>query len=268
MIWTGRTKEIRMMKRLIPDKNVMVTREEHDILSHEKAYVRMDAGCLWVYLLDDGVRVGAAFIGPASFAVDAIAETDVGAMGESVVGTLDGIQFFIGPNALESISRAATSEDLQRHDFANEEALVSSIESAIVEQFNGDTKKTKLDKKEKSSIFLGKDSDGKSVVLVMGDDRGLVFTHGKNVFVLGKDNMVSVSRSGVAITNKDGKNLIVGKGGIVGLDNFLDIGPIVTRSVTDAMKGLRGLKSLKSMKRGMKGWPYSWDDVDDFDWDD
>ena len=256
------------MKRLVPDNNVMTTTEEHDILSHDKAYVRMGAGCLWVHLLDDGVRVGVAFVGPSEFAVDAIAETDVGAMGESVVGTLDGVQFFIGPNSLESISQEVTTEQLQSQGFADEAALVRTIETAIVEQFNGDTKKTKLDKREKSSIFLGKDSDEKSVVLVMGEDHGLVFTHGKNVFVLGRDNMVSVSRSGVAITSKDGKNLIVGKGGIVGLDNFLDIGPIITRSVTDSMKGLRGLKSLKSMKRSMRGWPYAWDSVDDFDWED
>ncbi|MFX1485149.1 MAG: hypothetical protein ACFFCP_18365, partial [Promethearchaeota archaeon] len=72
----------------------------------------------------------------------------------------------------------------------------------------------------------------------------------------------------VVVSNSDGKQIIVGKNSIVGLDNFLDIGPIVTRSVAGAMKGLRGLKSLKSMKHSMRGFPYTWDNVDDFDWKD
>ncbi|MBE0525400.1 MAG: hypothetical protein IH631_00555, partial [Candidatus Thorarchaeota archaeon] len=80
------------------------------------------------------------------------------------------------------------------------------------------------------------------------------------------DNMVSVSKSGVVITNKDGKQLIVGKGGIRGLDSYVDIGPIVTRSVAGAMKGLKGLKSLKPMMQSMSSFPY--ENVDDFDWKD
>ena len=77
-----------------------------------------------------------------------------------------------------------------------------------------------------------------------------------------------MSKSGVVVSNKDGKQIIVGKAGVIGLDNFLDIGPIITESVTSAMKELKGLKSLKSMKHSMKGFPYAWDDVDDFDWED
>jgi hypothetical protein len=267
MILIGRNEERSKMMKLVPDTNVMVTTEEHDIISHEKAYVRMQAGCVWVYLLEDGARVGVAFMGPSRFAVDAIAETDVGAMGESVVGTLDGVQFYVGNHSLEDTSGPATSSHLGAQGFNSAESLVSAVKVAIEDQLNGHKNKTKIDKKPTSKIFLGRDADKKSVVLVI-DGKGLVFTHGKTAFVLGDNNMVSVSKSGVAITNREGKNLIVGKGGIVGLDNFLDIGPIVTRSVSDAMKGLKSLKSMKSMKRSMRGFPYTWDDVDDFDWED
>ena len=82
--------------------------------------------------------------------------------------------------------------------------------------------------------------------------------------VVGDDNMVSVSKSGVVITGKNGKQLIVGKGGIRGLD--LDIEPIVTRSVASAMKGLKGLKAMKPMMRAASSYPY--ENVDDFDWKD
>ena len=48
------------MKNLKPDTNVMVVTQEYEIISHEKAYVKMDAGCVWVSLLDDDTKVGLA----------------------------------------------------------------------------------------------------------------------------------------------------------------------------------------------------------------
>ena len=256
------------MKNITPDSNVMVTTQEIDILSHEKAYVRMSAGCVWSYLLQDGVRVGVAFAGPSRFAVDAIAETDMGAMGESITGELSGVQLFIGVISLENISKNAENSDTWNQGFSDPKVFTKEIESTISEHLNGDNKKTKIDNKKDSKIFFGTDSNNKKVLLVLSDEKGLVFTYGKSVFVLGDDNLVSVSKSGVVVSNKDGRQIIVGKGGIVGMDNFLDIGPIITKSVGTAMKGLKGLKSLKSMKHSMRGFPYAWESVDDFDWED
>lgn len=252
------------MKRITPDSNVMVTTQEIDIISHEKAYVKIDAGCVWVYLLEDGVRVGVAFAGPSRFAVDAIAETKMGAMGESISGELSGVQLFIGTTSLENISRNADSSDTKKQGFRDSEAFTKEIESTIDEHLNGANKKTKIDTKKDSKIFFGTDSNKKKLLLVLSEEKGLVFTYGKSVFVLGDDSIVSVSKSGVVVSNKDGKQIIVGKGGVVGLDNYLDIGPIITKSVAGAMQGLRGLMSMKSMKHTMG----QWDNVDDFDWED
>jgi hypothetical protein len=254
------------MKKLIPDDNVMVTTEDHDLISHEKALVKMDAGCVWAYLLEDGVRVGAAFVGPSRFVVDAIAETKLGAMGESVSGSLEGIQLYVGVVPLEVISKSADESCLQKQGFHDKKSFLAQIESTIKDQLNGDQSQVKVDQKEKSQILFGRDIEKVKLILILSKKKGLVFTHGKQVFVLGDDNMVSVSRSGVAITDKHGKHIVVGKGGIHGIDSFVDIGPIVTESVTNAMKSLKGLKSLKSMKQSLKGFPY--DNVDDFDWDD
>ncbi|MFW9964570.1 MAG: hypothetical protein ACFFCX_13450 [Candidatus Sifarchaeia archaeon] len=256
------------MIKLTPDTNVMATTQEIDIISHEKAYVRMESGCVWVYLLEDGVRVGVAFAGPSSFVVDAIAETDMGAMGESITGVLSGIQVFIGSTSLENISRGADSSEIQQQGFKDAEDLAKQIESVVQEHLNGDNKKAKIESKKDSRIFFGTDLKNKKLLLVLSEEKGLVFTYDKAVFVLGDDNMVSVSKSGVVVSNQDGKQIIIGKNGIVGLDNFLDIGPIITESVSCAMKGLKGLKSLKSMKHSMRGFPYAWDNVDDFDWED
>ena len=256
------------MKRITPDSTVMVTTQEIDILSHEKAYVRMSTGCVWSYLLQDGVRVGVAFAGPSRFAVDAIAETDIGAMGESITGELSGVQLFIGPTSLENISKKAERSNTQQQGFQNSEDFAKAIETTIHDHLNGENKKTKIDSKKDSKIFFGTDSNNKKLLLVLSEEKGLVFTYNKTVFVLGDDNLVSVSKSGVVVSNKDGKQIIVGKSGVVGLDNFVDIGPIITKSVSSAMRGLKGLKSLKSMKHTFRGFPYAWDDVDSFDWSD
>ena len=255
------------MNNLRPDTTVMVITEEHEIISHEKAFVKMEAGCVWVYLLENDKRVGIAYTGPSRFAVDAIAETDMGAMGESVTDTLDGIQLFIGSSSLENISKSAESSDLQNQGFQDIEAFTKDIEVTIKDHWNSDDKKTSIDSsKEESKIFFGTDSEKTKVLLVLSKAKGLVFTHGKVVYVIGDDNMVSVSKSGVVITNRDGKQLIVSKGGIRGLDNFVDIGPIVTKSVAGAMRGLKGLKAMKPMIHSMGCSTY--ENVDDFDWKD
>jgi hypothetical protein len=245
----------------------MVITESYDLISHEKAFVKIETGCLWVYLLENGVRVGAAFAGPSTFAVDAITETKIGAMGESVTGTLKGVQLYIGDAPLETISKSADRSDLEKEGFHDAQSFIAETESTIKDQLNGDHSETKIDQKEPSQILFGRDSEKTKLILILSSRKnGLVFTYGKQVFVMGDDNMVSVSKSGVVITDKRGKQVIVGKGGIHGLDNIAEIGPIITESVTEAMKGLKGLKSLKSMRQTLKGFPF--DNVDDFDWDD
>jgi hypothetical protein len=257
------------MKRIIPDSDVMVTTQEIEIISHEKAYVRMDAGCVWSYLLEDGVRVGVAFSGPSKFAVDAIAETKMGAMGESVTGSLVGVQLFFGATSLENISKNADISDLQNQEFNSSDAFTKSIESTIEDLMDSKDTRTKFDSKKEAWIFFGKDTSEKKVLLVLSEKKGLVFIYGKLVHVVSEDNLVSVSEAGLVVSNPDGKQLIVNRDGVVGLDSYVDIGPIVTQSVAGAMRGLKGLKSLKSMKsmhHYRRGPPY--ESVDDFDWDD
>jgi len=258
------------MKNLTTDTNVMIVTQEYEIISHEKAYVKMEAGCVWVYILEDNKRVGIAYTGPSRFAVDAIAETDMGAMGESVTDTLEGITLFIGSTSLENISKSAENSDLQNIGFNDNSAFTEAIEATLKDRIRGENAKIEVDNKNDSRILFGFDTVKTKVLLVLNDDKDLVFTHGKLVYVLGDDNMVSVSKAGVVITNRDGKQLIVSKGGIHGLDSYVDIGSIVTKSVAGAMQGLKGLKGLKSMKPMMMrtAGNYHYENVDDFDWKD
>ncbi|MHA1952232.1 MAG: hypothetical protein ACW987_20535, partial [Candidatus Thorarchaeota archaeon] len=136
------------MKKFTPESNVMVTTKEIAIISHEKAYVKMDAGCVWSYLLEDGVRVGVAYSGPSRFAVDAIAETKMGAMGESVSGALVGVQLFLGTTSLENISKSADISDLQKRDYNTSDAFTKAVESTIDDLMHGKDSKTNFDNKK------------------------------------------------------------------------------------------------------------------------
>ena len=254
------------MKNLRPDNNVMVVTQEYDIISHEKAYARMEAGCIWVYLLEEDQRVGIAYGGPSKFAVDAIAETSRGAIGESVMGSLEGISLFIGPASLENISRQAEDSDLKALEFNDTTAFIDDIENAISEYIHSDTKETKIDNRRDAKILFGTDTEKIKVLLVLSESEDLVFTHGKHVYVVGADNIVSAGKSGVVITNRDGKQFIVDNSGIIGLGDYVDICPIVSKSITGAMKGLKGLKGMKDGMRRASSFGY--DNVDDFDWKD
>jgi hypothetical protein len=242
----------------------MVVTQEYDLLSHEKAFVKMSTGCVWVYLLEDDKRVGIAYAGSSRFAVDAIAETDRGAMGKSVTDTLKGISLLIGSSSLENISKKAENSDLRNAGFKDTVEFTEAIETFVEDHIKSENRDTKIDNKRDGKLFFGTDSTETRVLLVAGADKGLVFTYGKLVYVVGDDNLVSVSKSGVVITNRDGKQLIVNKDGISGLD--LDLGPIVTRSVAGTMKSLKGLRHMKPMMRAASRFPY--ENVDDFDWKD
>ncbi|MHA1950681.1 MAG: hypothetical protein ACW987_12520, partial [Candidatus Thorarchaeota archaeon] len=158
---------------------------------------------------------------------------------------------------------------LQKRDYNTSDAFTKAVESTIDDLMHGKDSKTNFDNKKETWIFFGKDTTEKKILLVLSEKKGLVFIYGKMVHVVGEDNLVSVSKSGVVVSNRDGKQLIVSNDGISGLDSFVDIGPIVTGAVSGAMRGLKGLKGLKSMKHMRQyggGSPY--ESVDNFDWDD
>ncbi|NHI83826.1 MAG: hypothetical protein EAX81_05965 [Candidatus Thorarchaeota archaeon] len=254
-----------VMKKLEVDGPVMMLRNTHELISHKKAILTLERGCIFVYLKHDGNRVGIAFDGPSQLVVDAIAETEYGAVGESVKPCLKGIQLYLGVTRLENKSESASENDARALGYGSNDAFVKASMNKIQDQVNGDHR-TSIET-GKGSILLGKDSDEKSIILVAKDDKELVFIHGKNVFAVGDDNIVSVDKSGVRIRGKHGRDIAVTKDGIVGLEGLAEIGPAIGRAVGEAMRGLSSLGSWTSLK-SVKNAQYAYDNVDDFDWDD
>lgn len=254
------------MKYLKPDGAMMITEGSHELISTDKALLTLTEGVAWVYVVNNGNRVGIAFTGPSRLAVDAIAETDEGAVGKSVVTRLEGMQLYLGESQIERLSREVTDSELSALGFSGSDDFLGEVESLIKEKVNGDSKVNV--ENQDSKVLIGTGEDEKSIVLVIGHRKDdLVFTYGKNVFVVGDDEMVSVDKSGVRIRGKHGKNLEVTKDGIRGLDGLEDLGATIGEAVASAMSSFSSLKPLKSM-RAVRSIPQAWDNVDDFDWDD
>lgn len=254
------------MKNLKPDGAVMVSEGAHELISTDKALLTLTEGVAWVYVVNNGDRVGIAFAGPGRLAVDAITETDEGAVGRSVVMRLEGMQLYLGETQIERLSREATDSELSTIGYKSAEDFLSGVESLIKEKVNGDNK-INIENHD-SRVLIGTGEDEKSIVLVIGHRKDdLVFSYGKNVFVVGDDEMVSIDKSGVRIRGKHGKTLEVTKDGIRGLEGLENLGATIGEAVASAMSGLSSLKPLKSM-RAVRSIPHAWDNVDDFDWDD
>ena len=150
--------------------------------------------------------------------------------------------------------------------FSGPDRFLSEVDSLIRNKVNDDSK-INIENHE-SKVLIGKGEEEKSIVLVVGHrEKDLVFTYGKNVFVVGDDEMVSVDKSGVRIEGKHGKTLSVTKDGISGLEGLENLGETIAAAVSSAMSGLASMKPLKSVK-AVRSIPHAWDNVDDFDWDD
>jgi len=252
------------MQGMRPEGPVMTTTTPYKLVSHDKAIVDLETGCAWVHLVEGNRRVGIAFAGLSRFAVDAIEETEVGALGKSVTTTLDGVQLYLGETAIETASRKAKDSDIGTLGFDGRDGFSDAVDAAIEDKVNGHGR-THLVQSE-GNVFLGTDIHSKPIVLVI-KGKDLVFVYDENVFSVGEKETVHVDKSGVRIGQREGKTLMISKDGIKGLEGLEHVGSIVEAAVSGALSGLSAIKPWKSLK-AVRRLPYAWDDVDEFDWDD
>ncbi|MBD3406072.1 MAG: hypothetical protein GF411_08110 [Candidatus Lokiarchaeota archaeon] len=256
--------------RLEPEDIVMVTRAPMTLVDTEKSIVRLENGALWCYVTDGRNRVGIAFQGKSSYAVDAIGVTSRGAVGQSYSGTLEGIQIFLGSTIIEDISKPPLDPDFQGHGFDSPHGFVQSVIKRI-DTIQGEKEShSHWDESDESNILLG--NNGEHDIILIPRNDGLVYIHGKTVFVLNDEKLVSVEGKRVVISGDRGEEIIIDKDGIHGLD-IPDVGQIVQTAMTGAMRdlgvGMKDLgKSIRHVKKSEISLKPDYDDVDDLDWDD
>ncbi|UCH05518.1 MAG: hypothetical protein JSW05_04965 [Candidatus Thorarchaeota archaeon] len=243
---------------------VMITTTPYQLVSHDKAVVDLETGCAWIQLAQGNRTIGIAFAGPSRFAVDAIAETEMGALGKSVTTTLDGVQLYLGETTIEAVSREAKDSDVGTLGFNGTTGFSDAVTIAIKDKVNGQGR-THL-AESNGRVLLGNDAHSKSIVLVI-EKTHLVFVYDENVFSVGEKETIHVDESGVRIGRKKGKALVICQDGIHGLEGLDHVGSVVEAAVSGALSGLSAIRPWKSLM-AIRCLPYAWDDVDEFDWDD
>jgi hypothetical protein len=210
------------------DETVMVTSSTQELISHNRASVKVEPGCTWTYLLHEGERVGVAFSGPSKFTVDAITETSTGAVGRTVSGSLKGIQIYIGKTSLENVSESVSDNVLKDSGYADAAAFLKAVDEAIEHRLNGG-RRVKIGK-QNDAILLGMSEQEKPLILLVRQS-SIVFVKDGNVFVDEDGRTVSVGKSGLALRDKDGRSIILAEDGIAGLNDLRWIGPMVGRAM-------------------------------------
>jgi hypothetical protein len=255
------------------DEQVMKLQDEHSLVDTERAIVKLDSGVIWAYLKQEDKTIGIAFHGQARITVDAIVETEYGASGESISADLEGIQLYFGLPELEEKSTAATQDDLTHLGYPNTQSLQLEVERKLKgDKANG---KTRFDVDDDAGILIGEDSSKKKLVLV-AKESSTIFTYDDQVFVLGKDNMVSVNDSRISIGGPHKKSVIIDEDGILGLEGLQDVGPAISRAVSSIIRTIpkvtrQVVKDPRIPDRRLHhryGHGYAYDNVDEFDWDD
>ncbi|MFX1602906.1 MAG: hypothetical protein ACFFCK_05425 [Promethearchaeota archaeon] len=252
------------MEDMKTEGRVMITTTPHKLVSNDKAVVDLETGCAWIHLVQGHRTIGIAFAGPSRFAVDAITETEMGALGKSVTTTLDGVQLYLGETSIGAVSREAKDSDVEPLGFDGMTGFSDAVTTAIRDKVNGQGRTHFAE--SKGSVLLGTDVHYKSIVLVV-DETHLVFVYDKNVFSVGEEETVHVDDSGVRIGRREGKAFVICQDGIHGLESLEHVGSIVEAAVSGALSGLSAIRPWKSLK-AIRHLPYAWDDVDEFDWDD
>jgi hypothetical protein len=205
----------------------MITSSTLDLISHERANVKLEPGCAWTYLLHGGERVGIAYSGPSKYAVDAITETRTGAVGRSVSGSLKGIQIYIGKTSIENASESASGSIPNDCGYADTAAFLKAVDDAIEYRLDGG-RKVRIAKQD-DAILLGSSEQEKPVTLLVRPS-GIVFMKDSDVFVEEDGRTVSVGKSGLAFRNKDGKSIVLAGDDIMGPEG-LGIGPMLGRAM-------------------------------------
>ncbi len=181
------------------DSTVMVTTRQCQPLSTEKAVVELQPHSLWAHLLHEQKVVGIVILGNARIAVDVIAETDAGAVGESITDELEGFHIILGQVNMDEASQEASPDDLQTAGIQDATSFREKA-SAILEE-------TKFNKTRVPSlgttILIGHTVTSSGLVLVLSNEK-LVLVYQDLTYAVGSNSLVQIGKNGIRIFGRRG----------------------------------------------------------------
>ncbi|NWF95000.1 MAG: hypothetical protein HXY34_02560 [Candidatus Thorarchaeota archaeon] len=220
------------MRDLTVSNELRVLTEDCQLISAKTAIVESRAGCIWAPLMRSDTRVGVVFMGPSRIAVDAITETEMGAIGRSITDSLTGVSVLIGAVSVEQKSRDAQEDDFPAAGCKGVGEFLQMAQERLRE-----LRLEKSDMDSGSMALFAKGSDEEDILLRVKDD-SIVFMHGRRIHVLSKQSSVSVGEEGVAVRGRRGKTIVIGRHDLWGLDGLSDLPDMIERQVRRAIRVL------------------------------
>jgi hypothetical protein len=185
--------------------------EDLTLWTHDRGRVQIAKDTLAAEVWLDDQLSGYVFQGNGNLLLDAIVETEKGAVGNSVERTFDEPFLMLGRRAEEQEHlRESEPEDFPKWGYENQDAFVTKAEALLDTFFEGSTCRGRHAERlwEKSTwVFAFPNHKGRLDIL-LAKDSSLVYTAQDRVFVMKGDKTVLTSRGSVAIS-KPGKSVLV-----------------------------------------------------------
>jgi len=189
---------------------VSKTTENITLWKSEKGILEIEANTLALPVELDGEAKGFVFRGKGKLLLDAIVETDKGAVGKSVEKELNKSFLMLGsPVEVQPRLGPTNRKDFERLELESQQAFVSEAESLLDEFFDGSTHNGRCIDKSGGFVFaFPNESDRLDILVAKGSK--LVYTGVDRSFVSHGNKVVLTSPEGVIVSH-NGKSIFVSK---------------------------------------------------------
>ncbi|MGD8505906.1 MAG: hypothetical protein PVF15_04505 [Candidatus Bathyarchaeota archaeon] len=197
-------------KELEIGDTISKTIEATTLWQTERGIIEISENTLSVPLKLDDQQKGCILHGQGKLLIDAIAETDEGAVGKSVEKELHKPFLMLGDTTeIDRHLTDASEEDFAKMGYENQQGFVGNAEDLRDQFFRGKVHSHKGFGEDHGLIFAFPNREGELDILIAKGSK-LVYKATDVVFVLNKDKVVLKSQGGV-ICAGNGKSVIIKK---------------------------------------------------------
>jgi len=190
------------------DDTISKTTEGIRLWQSERGIVEINKGTLAVSIRLNDQQKGYVFHGQGKLLIDAIVETEEGAIGKSVEKELNAPFLMLGsPEEIQKHLTEANDEDLAKMNYEGLQVFVAKAEDLCNRFFQGKMHKHHGFDKDSGIIFAFQNETDKLDILVTKGSK-LVYTARDMLFVANKDKVVLKSH-GELVCTKNGNALII-----------------------------------------------------------
>jgi len=192
--------------------------EDMKLLQTEKGIIEISKDTLAIPIRLDDKQRGYVFHGQGKLLIDAIAETEEGAVGKSIEKELTGPFLMLGDTERIQKHFSETSEDdFEKTGYKSQQEFVDKAEDLCDRFFRGRLHSHEDFNQNHSSIFAFQNEDNKFDILIaegfklVYKAKGLVFVSSEGKVVLKSPVEVIVSDNGKSVIVKKGKSVFINK---------------------------------------------------------